>query len=268
VYPAYQTTSQASKVTLPSTNVVKVESISFYDAAYPLGSVLPPGFICPGSVVYVRATASDPFGYADVSGGALTITDPGGTVRLNSAAMTALSSSSGPYRNYEYPYLINAAGPTGNWTAKVVANEGTEGTVSDFAQVTLPVTSPSLTLVMWANGQPAITVPPGDVVTYSLLLTNTGLGYATNVLLSNFLGGYVSWQLDSLALTDASCGLALGTASYSNDGGTSWTYTPVSGAGGAPAGYDNFVTNWKLPLPGNMTPYGPSCTVTFQAMVR
>ncbi len=45
---------------------------------------------------------------------------------------------------------------------------------------------------------------------------------------------------------------------YSNDGGSTWTYTPTSGAGGAPAGYDRTVTHVRWSFTGNLIPTAPN----------
>ena len=50
----------------------------------------------------------------------------------------------------------------------------------------------------------------------------------------------VDFKVGSMTSSPGTSGL-VATFSYSNDGGTTWTYTPVSGAGGAPAGYDRVV---------------------------
>jgi len=39
---------------------------------------------------------------------------------------------------------------------------------------------------------------------------------------------------------------------YSNDSGATWTYTPASGGGGAPSGYDRSVTNIRWTFTGNL----------------
>ena len=57
---------------------------------------------------------------------------------------------------------------------------------------------------------------------------------------------------------------------YSNDGGTSWTYVPVSGGCAAPAGYDRCVNNirWLLQNDLTSTPPDNSGTVQFVARIR
>lgn len=74
---------------------------------------------------------SDPFGYADISGATITITDSSGTVQLASTALdftnsTYLKASSGALKTYEYAYTVPSTGPAGDWSIKVTAAEGSE----------------------------------------------------------------------------------------------------------------------------------------------
>ena len=147
---------------------------------------------------------------------------------------------------------------------------GLESGVTDQSLTVYPL--PNLLLVKSAD---TATARPGDVVTYTLLVQNGGPGVATGVALSNPLSPHLAWGVDaygpgiSFQLTDGppASGLALGTPAYSADGGATWTLVPVSGGGGAPAGFDARVTSWRLPLVGTM-PAGGQLTVTFKAAVK
>jgi hypothetical protein len=57
------------------------------------------------------------------------------------------------------------------------------------------------------------------------------------------------------------------TIEFSNDGGATWTYVPVSGAGGAPSGYDRTVTNIRWSLAGNLA-ISDSGTLSFIVRIR
>lgn len=119
-----------SVVTVSTPTVVNVGSVAAYSAPYP--STSQAGAYGAGETVYIRATVTDPFGFADISGGAITIKDPDGA-SVHAAALTNgahSKSTSGATRIYEYAYTIPADPPTGAWTASVTANEGTEGTIT------------------------------------------------------------------------------------------------------------------------------------------
>ncbi len=62
----------------------------------------------------------------------------------------------------------------------------------------------------------------------------------------------VGSQTNSLGTT----GLSV-TVAWSNDGGATWVYTPVSGAGGAPAGYDRLVTHAQWTFAGSLSHLAP-----------
>ncbi len=133
--------------------------------------------------------------------------------------------------------------------------------------------SPSLMVLKSAN---APAVSPGDVVLYTVQVQNTGCGKATNVELDDHMSPYTVWQLDynsdggpdePFGFAAQTSGLALGTPDYSSDDGATWGVTPVSGSGGAPAGYDGTITNWRIPLTGEMAP-GGQFTLRYKAMVR
>ncbi len=131
---------------------------------------------------------------------------------------------------------------------------------------------PNLLLVKSAD---RATAKPGDVITYTLVVQNTGAGVATNVVLTDPISNLVWWSVNaygagvSFQFTDGSpsSGLTLGTPVYSSDGGSTWTLAPASGGGSAPVDYDSRVTNWKIPMTGSMAA-GRQFTLTFKVAVR
>ena len=274
IYPA--SGGNPSHIDLPATTVISVNSISFYNAAYPGGTAITP--VTTGSTVYVRAVVSDPFGSYDiVTAPTITIKDPSNNILINAAAMTYVATGAETpslTKTYQYQYTIPAS-PTGNWSVSVRATEGTEGTVSNTAYATMPVTipQPNLTVVKYANGVTSgATSAPGQVITYTVVVTNTGPGVATNVVLTDSLSPYVSWGVAGLTFTDSALlpsALTLGTPVYSTDNGANWNYgPPTSGGGGAPTGYDANVTNWKIPMTGTMNANGANFTLTYTVRVK
>ena len=76
------------------------------------------------------------------------------------------------------------------------------------------------------------------------------------MVLTDHMSPYTAWKLDftgssgsPFSFSAGTSGLTLGTPDYSRDGGTIWGQIPSSGGGGAPAGYDGTITNWKIPMP-------------------
>jgi uncharacterized repeat protein (TIGR01451 family) len=181
------------------------------------------------------------------------------------------------YRDTVVPangYTVPALGPGGNWTALVVGAEGTEGTVTDNAQAVLPVVVPANLMVLKSADKAA--AAPGELVTYTVTVTNTGPGTASGVVVDDSLSPYVQGGLDSYGAGAAfqfvngtpSSGLALGTAVYSNNNGSTWVYTPSSGGGGAPAGYDSTITNWRMPMSGTMNANNANFSIRYKVRVR
>jgi uncharacterized repeat protein (TIGR01451 family) len=135
------------------------------------------------------------------------------------------------------------------------------------------VAVPALTVLKSAN---KASVVPGDIITYTETITNTGAGITTGVVVTDSLSPYVQWGLNSYGTGVAfqfvdgipASGLTLGTSVYSNNSGSTWVYTPVSGGGGAPAGYDGNVTNWSIPMNGTMNANGANFTINYKVRVK
>ena len=139
--------------------------------------------------MFVRAQISDPFGSFDIGSAFVTITDPSGTVQFNNQAMTGqgapagCASTSSPSCIYQAQFTVPSSPVLGGWTVRVVGNEGTEGTVSDFGVGNFTVAIPQPTIAVKKTSS-VISAPmtgsplriPGAVVQYDIQLTNTGPG--------------------------------------------------------------------------------------------
>lgn len=175
-----------SRIDLEALTVIRVESVEFFDAPYPGGSVV--ASTAAGGTVYVRSVVSDPFGSFDITAADLTLTTPSGAVEVNAAAMTEVAAdANGPYKTFELPYPAAPASwpapvETGTWTARVTAFEGTEGLVSHTRQGTLQVVGPpDIMLVMSVqsysdpvNGTANPFSLPGASMTYTVTAANHG----------------------------------------------------------------------------------------------
>jgi uncharacterized repeat protein (TIGR01451 family) len=118
-------------------------------------------------------------------------------------------------------------------------------------------------------------VVSGDIITYTIKIKNTGAGTATAIVIDDFLSPYIQWSMASYSgapfqFLDGvpASGLTLGTPVYSNNSGSTWVYTPVSGGGGAPANYDGNVTNWRIPMSGTMNANSASFTINYMVRVK
>lgn len=133
--------------------------------------------------------------------------------------------------------------------------------------VVLTRTAPNLTVVN--NVVPPVTAPPGTDLTYSVTFTNAGSNPAQTLVLIDTVSANADFKVGSVTNNLGTTGLTVVVA-YSNNGGSTWTYTPVSGAGGAPAGYDRLVSHVRWTFTGNLSPTVPNNTgsVGFIARVR
>ena len=276
-----------SQVQLPSLSVINVDSINYYSAAYPTGSTLTS--LAVGTTVYVRSTISDPFGSFDITAAAITITDSAGTVRVSSAAMTEKYNSGAATKVYEYPYTVPSAGPTGYWNVRVVANEGTEGTVTDYRLGSVLVYRPQPQLVMSKTAlvETNPQAVPGATILYTITTSNQGPGTAntvyvvdnlpadTKILLADmgapgsgpvlFTDGAIS---SGLGYTFISLASTVDSLQFSNNGGMSYGYTPSADGSGC----DPAVTNIRVALSGTCNGASgsnyPSFTLKFRVKVK
>ena len=169
---------------LPATTVINVDSVAFYDAAFPGGTALTG--VAPGATVYVRSRVSDPFGAADITAAQLTLTDANGAphtnVALDPAAIVASDAAS---KTYEQPITLPPDAAVGDWHAAVRGDEGFEGTVSHTAVAALAVAAAPTVLIDKTvlttadpSGGAAPKSIPGATMTYTINVTNLGPGTA------------------------------------------------------------------------------------------
>jgi uncharacterized repeat protein (TIGR01451 family) len=99
---------------------------------------------------------------------------------------------------FEYSFNVPSS-PTGNWSVSVTATEGTEGTVTNTAYATMPVVIPLAVLSIVKSANPT-SVAPGAVITYTILVTNTGAGSATNATVTDIVPTYTTYVANSTRL--------------------------------------------------------------------
>jgi len=97
-------------------------------------------------------------------------------------------------------------------------------------------------------------------------VTNNGSDNATSIVVVDTLAPTVQFKMGSVANT-LPPGVSVIVA-YSNNGGSTWTYVPASGACSAPAGYDRCVNRvrWTFQNPVGAT--APNNTATFQLIAQ
>jgi uncharacterized repeat protein (TIGR01451 family) len=189
-----------------------------------------------------------------------------GTVSAGTSATLDLAATVNPF----------TAGSTITNTATIIALDQIDPDPSNnSASVDIdPVSLPVLSILKSAVGG-ITSANPGDIITYELTILNAGTGLGANVVAHDHMSGYTQWQLDfgsgnPFEWIPGTSGLTFDQANpthvqFSNDGGSTWAATPISGQGGAPAGYDATITNWRINMQGNMAASG---TFTLRYRVR
>lgn len=190
----YDSDTKISKVSLPTTTVINVDSLAVYDAAYAGGGIVTTG--TNGQTYYVRAQVSDPFGAADITSLALAIDGPGAACDLTVDPVAVVNTSAGT-KTFEYAWVTGAC--EGNYSLVVTAREGHEGTVTDTAATSFTLTAldlgtPSITeFTTGNNGPPTLTYAPDEQVCMRVTdldqNTNPALVETITVLLSSSPGG-------------------------------------------------------------------------------
>jgi len=272
-----------SRVVLPSTTVIDVTGVAAYSAPSPSTSTA--SSYAPGSTVYLRATASDPFGSYDVTSASITIRNSTGAAVISGASMAQVVDSGTLTKIYEYAYTIPSSGPSGTWTATAIAREGSEGTVSDSGSTAFGVALlPSITVVKSAliesdpiNGSTNPKAIPGAVLIYSITVMNSGLGTAdsSSIYITDPIPANTTMSVDTgsgnpvtfTCSTSPACGLTWNYATavkYSSQagGGAPYNYTPGT------SGFDPLVKGIWIEPAGVLNASGAYFTVQFRVRIN
>jgi uncharacterized repeat protein (TIGR01451 family) len=207
---------------------------------------------------------------------------------------TVGSLASGGSATLQITATVNAYGSITN-TAQVSATDQSDpdstpnnnvAAEDDQASVSVGATPPSVALCKTIVGQtcppPAIlpTQSPGTDISYILTFTNSGGSPASSLIITDpyidpvlpvasrlKINDYTYFKVGSIVNT-LPAGLSIISVKYSNDSGVTWTYTPVSGGGGAPAGYDANVTHIQWTFGGALSQNALSNSGNVQFAVR
>ncbi len=286
-------TPNGSFVNLPSRTVINVDSVQFYDAAYPGGAPITTAL--PGNTVRARAVVSDPFGSFDITSAVITLRDPAGNPVASGAPMTLVADSGAATRTYEYAYTIPVSGPEGVWSARVTAHEGSEGVISHQGNASVAVSAASLTLLKSVqtvsdplNGTVNPYNIPGAKLLYTLQISNSGAGStdADTVVISDMIPVNTALQVTdvggagsgpvlfidgspSSGLTYTFTSLASQTddLEFSIDG-TDWTYIPTADASGLDGSVRYLRVRPGSAMPGNTGGGDPNFQIRFMVDVQ
>jgi uncharacterized repeat protein (TIGR01451 family) len=180
-------------------------------------------------------------------------------------------------------YTLTMPATAGSYVNSAVAHIDytqidTTATPNDNSPATATVAvvlPPSVTLCKTFPGQtcsPAPTLPaqqPGADITYVIIFTNSGGYPAQGLTINDAIPANTDFKVGSVVNNLGTTGLTI-SVQYSNNGGATYAYTPASGGGGAPSGYDRNVTHIRWTFTGNLSQTSPNNTgdVRFIARIR
>ena len=194
---------------------------------------------------------------------------------MNASDMVFVSEPDSLSRTYEFEVDPSGFGLDGTWEVEVQFSEGTEGLIFDEGVNTFErAQPPTLMIVKSAPG----TANPGEVVTFTNLVTHESGSIATNVILTNTLGEFVSIELTGDGVTSWTSLFSLsGSYTFINeafdddeDDGNGFAYDPTTtGPCALPATspcYDPAIKRWRIQLVEDI-PIGGSVTQEYRAQI-
>ncbi len=166
-------------------------------------------------------------------------------------ALPALAAGASATWSLVVTPVPGAAAGGSAFTVDVTATSSGNPLVSDQVRAVTACLSPALTMTKSADLANAV---PGQDITYTVVASSTGgLSDATAIVVVDSIPAYAGFRIGSASFNAGTSTLTY-SISYSDDGGTTWAYTPGTGACSAPAGYDYCVTHVRWILGGNMPP--------------
>ena len=163
---------------------------------------------------------------------------------------------------YKIANVANGTIDTLKLTGRSVGNPVKTST----AVLVVTVIHPVISIAKGVN--PGGTQVPGTNLTFTSTVTNVGGASAASVAVVDSIPTAVQYKLASTAAT-LPAGVTV-LIDYSNDGGTTWTYTPVNAGCSAPIGYDRCVNRirWRLQAALSNTAPNNQGTLSFISRIR
>ncbi|HKZ79140.1 MAG TPA: right-handed parallel beta-helix repeat-containing protein [Pyrinomonadaceae bacterium] len=222
------------------------------------GNLILNGYSLPGSNLEFFIAAADPSGFGEGQTFVTTLVegsagDTDATTGTYSSPVNGLNVGTDTTNKFQFSLPLPAGVNVGT---VLTATATLSGSTSEFSgNITVVAAPPNVVLVK--SVAPNGTQPPGTDLTYAIEFSNTGGLEATTLVVTDPVPSNTDFKLGSVTTNLGTTGLTV-TVGYSNDGGGTWTYTPVSSGGGAPAGYDRLTTNVRWVFTGNLSPTAPN----------
>ena len=186
-----------------------------------------------------------------------------GFTPANGSSFTIINNTGGGAITGTFSGLAEGATVTlGGWAFKVSYLGGAGHSVI------LTTGTPVLSLVNSVSPS-AMLQPPGTDLAYTIAFTNSGGLSSANLVISDPIPNNTDFKVGSASSSLGTTGLSVSVA-YSNNGGSTYAYTPVSGGGGAATGYDRTVTNIRWTFTGSLSQTAPNNagSVTYTAKIQ
>jgi hypothetical protein len=184
------------------------------------------------------------------------------------------SSGFGEGQTYLGTLTADASGNfSGNLTVSLAVGDRITGTATDGSNNTSEfaanamVANPPPGVVLLNSVMPSGTQPPGTDLVYTVAFTNEGGQAARVFMVVDPIPAFTDFKIGSPGTVLGTTGMTV-AVEFSNDNASTWSYTPVSGAGGAVAGYDRLVTHVRWRFTGNLSQTSPNNTGSVSCTVR
>jgi uncharacterized repeat protein (TIGR01451 family) len=180
--------------------------------------------------------------------------------RADSAVVTLGAKIS---NTYLYWYTV-PAGDTGQAVARLRARHMTTAAYTDTGYAEVRRAFPRI--AMTKNVTAPAPLLPGSDITYEMRFSNAGDNDANGIVLFDEVPVETYFRIGTAS--NLLPGGLTATVTYSNDGGVTWTYVPVTGGCGAPATLDGCVNRVRWTISGTMAPGPTEGILSYGARLR
>ncbi|MEJ2719672.1 MAG: hypothetical protein P8181_00845 [bacterium] len=148
--------------------------------------------------------------------------------------------------------IVPGAATIGMVETATLTATGNVTLVSDSAIDITAIVAGNLQLTKAVN--PPGNQVPGTELTYTTDYQNLGTDSLQTIVIVDPIPAFTQYRVGSASPGTPPAAVTGITPQFSSDGGATWTYTPVSGGGGAPASFDALVTNVRFVFAGYLEP--------------
>jgi len=170
--------------------------------------------------------------------------------------IASVTLAAGAVANISVRLTVPAGATVGTVEVGVLTATGQATLATDNATDITTVVAGNLSLAKSVS--PAGNQVPGTDLTYTVDYQNLGSAALTAIVIYDAVPAWTQFQVGSATSGTAPASVTGIAIEYSDDNGATWAYAPVSGGGGAPAGYDASVTNVRWVFTGDLLAGGAS----------